>query len=417
MEYAEALAWLYGLSARGVHLHLDRIRGAVEVREHPERGLKVIHVGGSNGKGSTCVMLERVLRAAGYRTGLFTSPHLHRYGERVRIDGEPLSDEEIARRLSELRDAAESMPPLTFFEVTALLAFEAFRDHAVDVVVLEVGLGGRLDATNVVEAPLVSVVTSISLEHRNILGDTLPAIAGEKAGILKPGAPAVFGVRAPAAQAVLLERAAQVGVPTPWVIGEEIDGRREGDDVVIRIGEEERRYGCGLVGAFQADNAACAVGALKRTGLEVGEDAITEGLREARWPGRLETVKGVLFDAAHNPEGCEALAAHLRSLPEKKTVLLFGAMREKDHERMLAPLDGLVHERVYAIPPMRRAPDPQVFAEIRPGTVAKTVTEGLELARKLAGDEGRVVVAGSIFLVHEARARLLGVATDPPIGM
>ena len=179
-RYEAALRWLYGLSARGIRLHLDRMRGAVAARGMPQKGLRVVHVAGSNGKGSVCAMVERGLRAAGYRTGLFTSPHLHRYAERVRIAGRPLGEGEVADRLEELRQAMPDLPRLTFFEVTALLAFEAFRDHAVDAVVLEVGLGGRLDATNVVGAPLCSVVTGIALEHTRILGDTLERFADAK---------------------------------------------------------------------------------------------------------------------------------------------------------------------------------------------------------------------------------------------
>lgn len=426
MDYVEALEWLYGLSARGVRLELDRMRGGLAHRGHPERGLSVVHVAGSNGKGSVTAMVERVLREAGYRTGMFTSPHLHRFVERVRIAGRPLSEAEVARRLSGQRAAAAAMPPLTFFEHTALMAFEAFRDHRCDICVVEVGLGGRLDATNVLDAPLLSVITSISLDHRKILGDTVAAIAREKGGILRRGRPAVIGARDPAARRVLLRMARRRGCD-PWLIGRQFDGVAEVGGARLRVGERESLHRLGLRGPHQAQNAAIAVAAIERLregGWAVDDAAIGRGLRRTRWAGRLERLPSprgrpeVWVDCAHNPEGCAALAAHLRTLPTKRTVLLFGALRDKPFEPMLAAFDGLVDRRVYAVPQVHRAPaTPRVYAEVRPGTVARSVRDGLARAQRAAGPGGRIVVAGSIFLVNEARAQLLGRRTDPPIAM
>lgn len=420
-SYAEELAWLYGLQARGIHLNLDRMQGALEVRGMPQRGLKVIHVAGSNGKGSVCAMTESILRAAGYKTGLFTSPHLHRYAERVRIDGKPLADDEIARRIAGLRDAQGSMPRLTFFENTALMAFEAFRDHEVDVVILEVGLGGRLDATNVLEAPLATVITRIAIDHKRILGDNLADIAREKGGILRPDVPAVLGMREQEPQQALREMAAEVGVGPLAILGEDFDGARDASTVRLRFGTEEERFELGLLGEHQAQNAAIAVAGIRASGLEVSDEALREGLAQAHWAGRLEQVgERVLVDAAHNPDGCRALAAHLRTLPGSK-VLLFGAMADKDHEAMLAPFDDAVAERVYAIPPMRRAPEStEIFSAVRPGVAAASVSEGLRLAQervRALGEDAWLVVAGSIFLLNEVRAALLGIDCDPPIGM
>lgn len=426
MDYAQALEWLYGLSARGVRLELDRMRGGLAYRGHPERGLPVVHVAGSNGKGSVTAMVERVLREAGYRTGMFTSPHLHRFVERVRIGGRPLTEAEVARRLTDQRAAADAMPPLTFFEHAALMAFEAFRDHGCEVCVVEVGLGGRLDATNVIDAPLVSVVTSISLDHRSILGATTAAIAREKGGILRRGRPAVIGARDPAARRVLLGMARRRGCD-PWVIGRHFDGVAEAGGARVRVGARETVHRLGLRGLYQAQNAAIAVAAIERLradGWAIDDEAIDRGLRRARWAGRMERLRSprgrpeVWVDCAHNPEGCEALAAHLRSLPPKKTVLLFGALRDKPWGPMLGAFDGLVDRRVYAIPRMHRAPPtPRLYAEVRPGTVARSVRDGVARALRAAGRDGRVVVAGSIFLVNEARALLLGQRTDPPIAM
>ena len=434
--YVEALEWLYGLSARGVRLELDRMRGAVGHRGHPERAVPAVHVAGTNGKGSVCAFVERALREAGYRTGHFASPHLHRFAERVRIDGEPLAETEVAERLAELRAALPAMPPLTFFEVATLMAFEAFRDHRCDIAVLEVGLGGRLDATNVVTDPRVSVITRIARDHVRILGDTFAQIAVEKGGILRRGVPAVLGVRQPEARAALEPLVEATGTKG-WWIGDQFDGHALGDGSTdrpldapsrarLRVGDRATDHALGLRGGFQASNAAVARATLARLGergFPSSEDAIARGLEAARWPGRLEVFadegRTVVIDCAHNPDGSEALAEFLRSrrVPQP-AVLLFGAMADKEHEGMLAPFDGLVHERFYAVPPLPRAPaDLAVFTQVRPGIVASSVAEGIDRARGAAGDRGTLVVAGSIFLVQEVRARLLGERSDPPIAM
>lgn len=461
MSYASELQWLYGLSARGIRLELDRMRGGLAHRGNPQRGLAVVHVAGTNGKGSVSSFCERMLRAAGYRTGIFTSPHLHRFVERFKVNGRPLSEAEVTRRLADQRRDAENMPPLTFFEHSALLALEAFRDHGCEVVVLEVGLGGRLDATNVIEDPAISVVTRIAFDHMNILGDTLSAIAKEKAGIFKSGRPAVIGARDPEPRRVLLDVARRKKT-APWVIGREFDGVPTPRGARIRVGDDERDFRLGLAGAYQAENAAIAVAAMHRLradGWSIDDDAIATGLAKTTWPGRLE-LRSVpdgpdgprprfLFDCAHNPDGCLALAAHLRamqtgsasppSMPstsamstpatsvsasrgsakkKPKTVLLFGALADKEHEPMLVCFDDVVDRRVYAVPDVPRAPkSAKVFTAIRDGVVAKSVHEGIAKAERLAGPDGLVVVGGSIFLVQEARAHVLGLRTDPSISM
>ena len=444
MSYASELQWLYGLSARGIRLELDRMRGGLAHRGNPQRGLAVVHVAGTNGKGSVSSFCERMLRAAGYRTGIFTSPHLHRFVERFKVNGRPLSEAEVTRRLADQRRDAENMPPLTFFEHSALLALEAFRDHGCEVVVLEVGLGGRLDATNAIEDPAISVVTRIAFDHMNILGDTLSAIAKEKAGIFKSGRPAVIGARDPEPRRVLLDVARRKKT-APWVIGREFDGTPTPRGARIRVGDDERDLRLGLAGAYQAENAAIAVAAMHRLradGWSIDDDAIATGLAKTTWPGRLE-LRSVpdgpdgprprfLFDCAHNPDGCLALAAHLRAIrtgstqtspqggsaKKPRTVLLFGALADKEHEPMLACFDDVVDRRVYAVPDVPRAPkSAKVFTAIRDGVVAKSVHEGIAKAERLAGPDGLVVVGGSIFLVQEARAHVLGLRTDPSISM
>lgn len=399
-RYRNALARLYGLESKGVKLGLERMEGALAHRGHPERGLRAVHVGGTNGKGSVSALVERALREAGFRTGHFTSPHLHRWVERVRVDGEPLAEDEAAARIESVLDDP-ALSDLSFFEATTLAAFEAFRDAGCDVVVLEVGLGGRLDSTNVV-TPLTSVVTNVSLEHTHILGDTIEAIAKEKAGIFKPGVPAVVGDPGEA-RAILAREAEAMGALPRFPVAEPPP--------------------VGLLGPHAAENARvayAAVEALRERGLALPDDAVRRGFAEAVWPGRCETIATspeILVDAGHNPAGCAALARYLETLPPRRTVLLFGAMEDKDHEGMLAPFDGVVSARVYALPKMRRAGDPARLAEVRPGEVAATIEEGLARALALAGDAGRIVVCGSIFVLAEVRARVLGIEADPPIAM
>jgi len=421
--YVEQLEWLYALQSRGMRFELDRMRDALRLRGEPQRGLPVVHVAGTNGKGSVCAMVERVLREAGLRTGLFTSPHLSRYAERIRLDGEPLSDARIAQGLGVLRRDS-SLPRLTFFEHTALLALETFRDAALDVAVVEVGLGGRLDATNLVE-PRVTAITNIAADHMNVLGDTLEAIAGEKAGILKAGAPLVLGVREPRVAAPILERAASLGVPV-WRLGVELDVRESARGLLLRAGDQSlSEVQLGLRGAHQHDNAVVAYGILARLrqqGRAIPDEAMRRGFARAQWPGRLESVPGQpahLLDCAHNPDGARTLAAHLASLPRSgRRVLVFGALGDKDHTGLLAPLDEEVDDRVYVSPEVRdRSVPAETFLRIRPGLVCQDVPEALARARELAGEEGLVIVAGSIFLVAAARAILLHLPSDPPIAM
>jgi len=314
-RYQEALQWLYGLESHGIKLGLDRIASAAEARGHPEGGLCCVHIAGTNGKGSVATMIESVLRAAGHRTGQFASPHLHRYVERVRIGGRPISEREAATRIEELR-ADTRLPPLSFFEYTTLLAFEAFRDARCDVVVLEVGLGGRLDSTNIV-TPEVSVITNISLEHQRILGDTVAKIAREKAGVIKPGVPCIVGARGRDVRRAVSARASALEAPLRW-IDRDFDSTGETSSLTVRVGEREwNGLRLGLGGDHQGDNAACAIATLVELGhrgFKVSDAHIAAGLRRAKWPGRLEWHSGhpaFLFDAAHNPSGCATLARYL----------------------------------------------------------------------------------------------------------
>lgn len=387
-------------------------------------GVPFIQVAGTNGKGSVSSMLASALRAAGYKTGLYSSPHLHRFTERVRIDGLPIAAREAARRIAELLAWSDTAgaPELSFFELSTLLAVEAFRDHRCDVAVIEVGLGGRLDATTALPASL-SVITRIALDHEQILGNSLEQIAREKAGIIRSGVPVIVGARGAAVQRVIRARARELGAKLS-LIGRDFEalpsrtpGRVGFSLADLRIEPVQ----LGLLGEHQADNAAVAVAALsalEQLDLPVSIAAIRRGLRAARWPARLERIPGkpaILFDAAHNPDGCQALARHLSRERNRPRVLVFGAMADKNYPKMLEILARQVEHVLYVVPNLPRAAShAQLDACVR-GVNARSAGDALRRARAAAGSGGLIVCAGSIFAVSELRAQALRVPSDPLI--
>ncbi len=423
LRYRAAIETLFALQTRGVRMGVDRMRAALRFRRFDAQAMPYVIVAGTNGKGSVSAMIAASLTAAGHRTGLFTSPHLHRFTERTRIDGRALGTTETARRIEELLAAfaQAGAPEVTFFELSTLLAAEAFRDHGCDVAVLEVGLGGRLDATNAFPAQL-TVITRVAFDHMDYLGDTIEQIAAEKAGILKREVPLVTGVREGAALAVIEARARKLHAPVTRCerdFAAAVSGTRR---ITVRVGVQKLGpFRLSLAGEHQIENAACAVAALVRLrarGLRVPNAAIEKGLARVRWPARLERIAGRpshLLDAAHNVDGAQALAKHLGASTPTRRVLVFGAMRDKQYTEMLAVLAPHVQRIVYATPRLARAATPAELARAQPGLCARSVSAALQKAKRLAGPGGQVVVAGSIFLVAEARAQLLHVATDPLI--
>jgi dihydrofolate synthase / folylpolyglutamate synthase len=394
--------YLEALSPLSMRFGLDRVERALDALGHPERAAPALHVAGTNGKGSTCAMAAAALRAAGLRTGLYTSPHLAAFNERIQVDGRPLDDAALARAVGAVRAACpwhEAGGPeerLTYFEVATLAAFVHLAEARVDVMVVEVGLGGRLDATNAL-TPAVAAVARIGLDHTRLLGDTLEAVAREKAGIFKPGVPAVLhAVQPPGVLEVLAAEAARRGAP--WQ--------------VAPVGWDGP---LSLLGPHQQGNAGLAVAALRalrRAGVPVDERAIAAGLAAARWPGRLERIGGVLLDGAHNPDGAAALAAALVVLhPGRPVELVFGVLEDKDHAGMLRALAPAVRRLHLVAPDSARARPPAEVAEQAralglPADLHAGVGEALACARAAAADGAPVVVAGSLYLVGEARGLL-----------
>jgi len=404
----DPVGWLYGLQSHGVKLGLDGIRVLLAELDHPERTCPVALVGGTNGKGSTVAMMDAMLEAHGVRAGLYTSPHLVRPNERIRIAGADIGGAALDRALEVVREACarglagESLASHpSFFEVMTAAALWSFRETRVDAVVLEVGLGGRLDATNAAD-PEVSAIVSVDLDHVATLGDTLEAIAREKAAIARAGRPLISGIAHPEAIDVVRARCLEIGASF-------IDARATDLPPGVRLA---------LEGAHQRHNARVAVATFTafaaRLGVGVDAAAVRRGLENARWPGRLQLVPGapsVLLDGAHNAAGTEALAAHLAYRAGPKPVLLFGAMADKDLAGMIAPLAPHVAALVATRPAVARAAEPEPLAEVArgaglPAWVEPVPERALERARSLAGPGGLVLVAGSLYLVGEILAAL-----------
>ncbi|AKT38772.1 bifunctional folylpolyglutamate synthase/dihydrofolate synthase [Chondromyces crocatus] len=426
---SEMLVELQGRTRRGMELGLDRMQDSLAALGAPHRALACVHVAGSNGKGSVCAMVEEAARRAGLRTGLYTSPHLSRFAERIRIDGAPIGDAALASAL----EAALTRVPLelTFFEAMTVAAFVAFHEAGVELAVLEVGLGGRLDATNVVEAPLCTAITSIALEHTQILGSTLPEIAREKAGILKPGAPVVLGPLDTSAEAAILDQARAVGAGSVWRVRHPGEG---GELVVARSGRQVRVEGprglaieakLGLAGAYQADNAAVACG----IGMHLAErwpaiaTALPDALEGVKWPGRMERLDAsgvqVLLDCAHNPHGAAALATALaeEAIEPEQVTLLFGALEDKAWPEMLRLLAPLAARRVYTAP-QGRSPAPLAsLVAIASGETEPEPKAALARALAMTPPGGLCLIAGSIYLVGALRASILGFEPDPAIAL
>jgi dihydrofolate synthase/folylpolyglutamate synthase len=391
VTYEEALAWLYSTQQFGIKLGLENIRGLLKALNDPQRSLAFVHVAGTNGKGSVCAMLDAVLRASGRRVGLYTSPHLVDFRERIRVGGQKISPEAVASGLSILREisAGWSQPP-TLFEIATALALLHFSKQQCDLVVWETGMGGRLDATNAV-VPLVSVITPIALDHTGWLGNTLADVAGEKAGIIKAGVPVVSAKQAPEAAAVLIERAAASGSSLEFVHE--------------RFEEAE----IGLRGLHQKENAALALAALRAIGVEISAAALRQGLRDVYWPGRFQVVSDrLVLDGCHNPHAAEQLVITWQdAFGLEKATLIFGALDDKDYGAMLRILEQISRE-VFLVPiRSKRSANPQDLAVLctLPHRIFRSAGEALKAS------QGRVLVTGSLFLVGEA-VELLGLALE-----
>ena len=440
MTYEETRAWLWSLidferqpPATRSPYKLDRMRALLARLNNPQDAVPTIHITGSKGKGSTASIIESILRAAGYQTALYTSPHLHTERERIQLAGHAIAPEYLAHCAEQVRRAAEQLEGLTFFEAITAIAFLAFAEAAVDVAVIEVGLGGTLDATNTISRPLVSIITPISLEHTHILGDTHALIARDKAGIIKPGRPVVVAPQVEEAWREIADAAQRQNAPLVDVAREWVWARRalslRGQTIALRHRTRAEwawdDLPFALLGAHQLVNAATAVAALttvrEEGALTWDDDALRAGLAHVRWPARTEVLNArpfVLVDGAHNDASAQALAETLRDLALNGGVswdrlwMVFGVSADKDVEAIVRPLRPFAtgwiatqarHPR--AMPAPRLAE--RLTAALDPLAVvlpAPDVQTAFTNALDMAGEDGAVIVTGSLFVAAEARA-------------
>jgi dihydrofolate synthase / folylpolyglutamate synthase len=426
----DSRAWLAHLEQFGIKLGLDTIRAIASELDHPERAFPLLHVAGTNGKGSVSAMTSRALTAGGLRTGCYTSPHLVRFEERFAIDGRPASKAALDAALAEVNAAVRHLQAEgvlgvdpTYFEATTAAAFVVFRSAPVDCAVIEVGLGGRFDATNIV-TPLVTAITSIDFDHQEHLGGTLAAIAAEKAGTIKPEVPVVVGRMPDDARTEIRRAADRHAAPLvdahadTRLVAQSRGGRYE-----VTLDTPVARYGpllLALAGRHQVDNAVVAVRLLEtasENGLPIPHDAIVAGLTRVRWPARLETLdtpRGrLIVDGAHNPAGARALTSYLQDTHPAGLPLVVGVMRDKDHQGMLAALLPVARPLILTRAPGERAASPQELADaLGPSSTAALVEPDLDAALALAWSHGEVIaVAGSLYLAG-AVLSLVGAPTE-----
>ncbi len=324
--YKEALAWIYGLERFGIKLGLENIQRLIAALQIDLGGARVIHVAGTNGKGSVCAMIDSILRAQKYRTGLFTSPHLVTFRERVRVDGEMISEDAVANGLTAIRDLVRDWEPHpTFFEIATALALKHFSNAKIDIVILETGLGGRLDATNAVQSD-VSVITPIDFDHQQWLGESLEEIAHEKAGIIKPRIPVVAAAQAPDAEKVIRDRAVECQAPLQFV------------------NDSYQKSPVSLSGEYQKQNAALALAALRVARIDIDDPAIARGLASVDWPARFQCWDArIIIDGAHNPAAARVLAQTWREIfGDQRASLILGILSDKDLPGICAALAPIV---------------------------------------------------------------------------
>ena len=417
MNYPDSVHFLYALGneIKTAKFGLERIRIVLAALDNPQDRCRFVHVAGTNGKGSTCAMIESALRAGGASTGLFISPHLHEPTERISLDGRPVSVERFTDAFNRVHTVAEKLLDQgvidlhpTYFETVTTMAFLIFADAPTDRVVLEVGLGGRLDATNVI-TPELTVITQVDFDHEAFLGISLEAIAGEKAGILKPGVPAVFSRQRPEVEPVLERRAAEVGAPVArthdWTVSD-LDLNARGSRFTLH-GDTSLHIECPLAGEHQVENAITAAVALHN--LSLSTRAIEAGIAAARWPGRLERLSEkpeIIADGAHNPAGARALAAYIdRFYAHRRVRLIYGAMRDKAVEEVCGILFPRAAEVIVTAPQQPRALYPEAIREIADHPDLR-ITHSLRDALDLVADvrpEDAIFITGSLYLVGEAR--------------
>ena len=416
MDYREALQYIDGVSWLGSRPGLERVAALLHRLGDPQEKLKFVHIAGTNGKGSCAAMTASVLRAAGYRTGLFTSPYLFRFNERMQINGEPIGDEELAALVTQIRPIADAMEdhPTEFELMTAVALLWYLRERC-EIVVLEVGLGGRLDATNVIGAPEAAVIMNIGLDHTAVLGDTVEQIAAEKAGIVKPGCAVALYPQTPEAEAVVRERCEAVGASLRVADLTQLQGEFDSlEGQVFRY--RGASYAIPLLGEHQLRNAAVVLEVaeiLREKGWKLPHEAVEHGLYAVSWPARFELLRAeppFVVDGGHNPQCAMTVAESLlRYFPDRRRVLLVGVLADKDYEGLFDILDVAADAYFCVTPASARAlPADRLAAFLsrygKPVTVCPDIPAGVEAASAAAGEDGVACAVGSLYMAGAVRA-------------
>lgn len=413
ISYKEAIQYLYGLQKYGIKFGLSKTSNLLKAFGNPHHGQTYIHIGGSNGKGSVAAMMESILIKSGLKVGFYSSPHLVRFTERFRINGREITPEKAAAISGELMDVISTRHPPTFFEVTTAMALIYFAREKADISIMEVGMGGRLDATNVI-SPMVSVITNISLEHRFFLGSRLIDIANEKAGIIKGGVDLVTAASQPSV-IKLFKSICEVKRAPYWRVGKDVL-YRSSNSRFNYYGIKRRLKGLeiGLKGRFQNRNAALALAAieiLERKGLKISSHHIVEGLKDISWPGRMHIVSReplIVLDGAHNPTAIRELADSVKSgFIYGRLILVIGVMEDKDIGKIIQGIVPIADYVIYTRPGYYRSARPKELMNEassfgKPGKILPVVSQALDRAKELAGPEDMILVCGSLFTIGEA---------------
>ena len=419
MTLDEALRYIHEVCWKGTIPGLERIQALLDAMGNPERKCKYVHVTGTNGKGSTCAMVASILRKAGYKTGLYTSPYLIRFNERIQINGEQISDADICELTEYVKPFAESIfERPTEFEMVTAIGFEYFARHKCDIVVCEVGMGGEFDATNVIPAPEAAVICNIGLDHTEVLGDTLEKIAGAKAGIIKPGCDAVLYRERPSVEAVFEERCKALNAPLHKADFDSLHLLSHSLEGQVFDWERFHALRLPLLGEHQLHNAAVALTTarvLQKRGWKITDEQIREGIESVRWPGRFELMRKdpmFIIDGGHNPQCIEALVKNIRDyLPGRELTVLTGVLGDKDFHCMYRDVAQYAKEFITITPANARALTAEKLADYlrqfgKPITACDVVADGVRLAIEHAGKDGVVLCYGSLYMIGDIDAAL-----------
>jgi dihydrofolate synthase/folylpolyglutamate synthase len=412
-DYSDALGFLYGLEKFGMVFGLENIAWILDLIDNPQRSLKAVHIAGTNGKGSVATMLSHILKEAGYKVGKYTSPHLVSFTERITINEKEITREEVATLTEMIKEKAwreDRGRFFTFFDFTTALAFEYFRRQKIDIAVIEVGLGGRLDSTNVID-PLVSIITNVSLDHTDYLGHSVSDIAKEKAGIIKKGKPVVSGAEGLARQ-IIEDTAENLRSPL-YELYRDFSYEKKADQVMSYRGLKNScdRLSISLRGDHQLKNGAlalCAAELLPSYGFSLGEGSIRKGLAHTKWQGRLEVVHEnptIILDGAHNPDGARTLAEFFTShYTDKNKILIFGVMKDKDYGEIIEILTPYVSTTILTkLATERSLPPRELEGRVKNAIITEDMRSALTKAKSIAGREDMILVTGSFYTVGEAK--------------